>query len=632
MASFGRISIEVRKGSELVAMNPGKTANPFVRISAGKNSFDTEVVEKTVNPSFEKGKHVFPPCPLPTILTINVFNKLIYLEEDEPMGTATVTIFSAGPETTKTVFLTHGGNVKLAAKARGGCGTLELVYTVTPCDSLDDEPPATAAAANSISAPPAGATSAMNMSSSVPGFLKDGGGGAPAATKPATDDPFEDMFGEKKKPDEIPTPPVVSTPTQPEPTPTPTQPVVDAAPVVTTPTPDAPPVSQYTSPPTAPETPPTQTTTTTNVMPDSLPSTPVAATPEPRGPLGQPVQTTTTSSVTAAAVPPPATTQSASSSIIATPTSANGDTKQFTPPPPLPAEPAPVSAVNTTKQVTFDGKSLKNLAINKRRSPSAGGTRTATNATTAPAAKSTATVRSSSASRNATSARGPSTTSARKTTSTTGPSATSALHNSHTAASSSRVNPISAGAVVAASASAHHHNGGPITSAQQLQHTNPHVAFLYTGDNAKSLLAAAISGSQKEFAQVKELDPLLMNGFLAVKDYSGRNALHLAAWHGNPAVIDQLINGRNPSGVAPRIDTAAMTTTSGNTLLHCAALGGDPRTVEWLLFQPSCQSLISMPNKRGLTPYQAALEAGNTDCAAAIQTVTSRGGGVGPAM
>ena len=188
MASFGRISIEVKKGSELVAMNPGKTANPFVRISAGKNSFDTEVVEKTVNPCFEKGKHVFPPCPLPTILTINVFNKLIYLEEDEPMGTATVTIFSAVSETTKTVFLTHGGNVKLAAKARGGCGTLELVYTVTPCDSLDDdEPPATGGSGS-----PAAVTSPVSMSSSMPDFLKEAGTQPPApAAKPAAHTPIK---------------------------------------------------------------------------------------------------------------------------------------------------------------------------------------------------------------------------------------------------------------------------------------------------------------------------------------------------------------------------------------------------------------------------------------------------------
>ena len=71
-----------------------------------------------------------------------------------------------------------------------------------------------------------------------------------------------------------------------------------------------------------------------------------------------------------------------------------------------------------------------------------------------------------------------------------------------------------------------------------------------------------------------------------------------------------------------------MTTASGNTLMHCAALVGDPRTVEWLMFQPSCQSLFSISNKRGLTPYQAALEAGNTDCAAAIQSVASHKGGV----
>lgn len=621
MASFGRITIEVKRGSELVAMNPGKTANPFVRVSAGKNSFDTEVVEKTINPVFANGKHVFPPCPLPTILTINVFNKLIYLEEDEPMGTATVTIFSAGPEITKNVFLTHGGNVKLAAKARGGCGSLELVYTVTPTDTLD-EPSAVGTSAT--------AQVASKLESSMPDFLMETGvgGGTHKPHHAAEDDPFDAMFGEKPPPS-VATPEVLAPPQSAAAIEhslpiTPSVPVASHPEVhsISTPVSEAPSAVMHTVEPTS--APPVEPNTASNPtlngsgMSTTSMSTPAATTPatsDAPGPLGHPVITSTATSTGYA---PAAASSTAASSVVGTPTTTNptndSSLKGFAPPPPMPpaADEQPKPAV--AKQVTFDGNAIKKLAPPQpasHRSPSASrtGASILTKPSSASSTRGTPQVRGSSASR------APSNT-VRKTVTAPIPSATTSLHNTHTSASSAKAH-----ATFSSPTNTVH---VPITSSQQLQHTNPHVGYLYTGERGRALLTAAQAGSQTEFVQVKDLDPLLINGFLAVKDYAGRNALHLAAWHGNPAILDMLLNGRNASGVAPRLDLTTLTTASGNTLLHCAALGGDPRTVEWLLFQPLCQALLVTQNRRGMTPYQVALEAGNTECASAIQAIANR--------
>lgn len=117
------------------------------------------------------------------------------------------------------------------------------------------------------------------------------------------------------------------------------------------------------------------------------------------------------------------------------------------------------------------------------------------------------------------------------------------------------------------------------------------------------------------FRAVKELDPLLAHGFMQVTDYAGRNALHLAAWYGHVDLLDCLLG----SGAASMLNISSMLTKNAkNTLLHTAALGGSPAAVEWLLFQPACQSLPLARNTRGLTPYQCALEAGHIECAKAL--------------
>eukprot|EP00758_Cryptobia_borreli_P018368 Tbor_TRINITY_DN6776_c0_g1::TRINITY_DN6776_c0_g1_i1::g.15325::m.15325 len=140
MATFGKVHLTILKGSDLVGLNPGRVSNTYVTATIGNKVFKTEVIEKSVNPVFKEGTFTFPSCPVPTIMTINVYNRLVYLDEDDFMGTATVTIFGASPECKKLVALTHGGNVKLASKARGGCGTIDMLYSVDTTDGEELSP------------------------------------------------------------------------------------------------------------------------------------------------------------------------------------------------------------------------------------------------------------------------------------------------------------------------------------------------------------------------------------------------------------------------------------------------------------------------------------------------------------
>ena len=133
-------------------------------------------------------------------------------------------------------------------------------------------------------------------------------------------------------------------------------------------------------------------------------------------------------------------------------------------------------------------------------------------------------------------------------------------------------------------------------------------------DKAKILVAAA-KGDVVFLSKLKEADRQLSQGFAGVCDYAGRNVLHLAAWHGQVAVLEMLLVG----GAA--LSTTSAVSSSGNTILHCAAYGGDPQTVEWLLFQPLlCKSMIHAKNRRLMTPIEVATEVGHTAVVSLLST------------
>ncbi|KPI85801.1 hypothetical protein ABL78_5129 [Leptomonas seymouri] len=125
------IQLTIVKAEALLALNPGGTSNPYITASIGAQSVTTSVENRTVNPVFN-ATFTFSDCPLPSIVTLRAFNKIQYVDIEDPLGTATVTLFDLQPEeTTKVVQLSHGGNVALAQRAPNGCGSVTIRYAVT---------------------------------------------------------------------------------------------------------------------------------------------------------------------------------------------------------------------------------------------------------------------------------------------------------------------------------------------------------------------------------------------------------------------------------------------------------------------------------------------------------------------
>lgn len=134
------ITLTIEKAEALVALNPGGTSNPYITATIGAQSVSTPVQNKTVNPLFN-ATFTFQDCPLPSIITLRVFNKIEYVDVEDPLGTATVTLFEPQPsETTKIVQLSHGGNAALAQRAPNGCGSVTIRYTVAPMPEAPAQP------------------------------------------------------------------------------------------------------------------------------------------------------------------------------------------------------------------------------------------------------------------------------------------------------------------------------------------------------------------------------------------------------------------------------------------------------------------------------------------------------------
>ncbi|AYU76103.1 Ankyrin repeat-containing protein [Leishmania donovani] len=147
------VTLTIVKAEALVALNPGGTSNPFFTATIGAQSVTTPVVCKTVNPVFNT-TFTFYGCPLPAMLTLRAFNKIQFVDIEDPLGTATVTLFDLQPETTtKVVQLSHGGVAALAQRALNGCGAVTITYSVAPMPAEEADPAVENAASKPSSLP-----------------------------------------------------------------------------------------------------------------------------------------------------------------------------------------------------------------------------------------------------------------------------------------------------------------------------------------------------------------------------------------------------------------------------------------------------------------------------------------------
>lgn len=149
------------------------------------------------------------------------------------------------------------------------------------------------------------------------------------------------------------------------------------------------------------------------------------------------------------------------------------------------------------------------------------------------------------------------------------------------------------------------------TSAAVPVPTGTKVLKIYR-DSTKCL-EAAIRGDLQWFEEVRSVDPLLQRGFESIRDFSGRTMLHLAAWHGHTEILATLLRGGGNANGGPLPTVLNWTSHNGNTLLHSAVLGAHPATVEWLVLNQFCQSLLSLRNAKGQLPVDCAMEVGRRD-------------------
>ncbi|KAK7201461.1 C2 domain/Ankyrin repeats (3 copies)/Ankyrin repeat [Novymonas esmeraldas] len=146
------VTLTVERAEALVPLNPGGTSNPYITASIGAQCVATPVMAKTLNPNFH-ATFTFHDCPLPAVVSLRAFNKIQYVDVEDPLGTATLTIFDLMPETTtKVVQLSHGGVAALAQRAPNGCGAVTVAYSVAPMP-----PPAMPEAAKSSNSLPSSA-------------------------------------------------------------------------------------------------------------------------------------------------------------------------------------------------------------------------------------------------------------------------------------------------------------------------------------------------------------------------------------------------------------------------------------------------------------------------------------------
>ncbi|CAJ1017058.1 putative C2 domain/Ankyrin repeat (3 copies) [Leishmania utingensis] len=192
------VTLTIEKAAGLVALNPGGTSNPFFTATIGAQCVTTPVVNKSLNPIFN-ATFTFHDCPLPAMVTLRAFNKIQYIDVEDPLGTATVTLFDVQPETTtKVVQLSHGGIAALAQRAPNGCGAVTIAYSIAPMPAEAAVPTVAEHSASQLSSLPSSTAApqtslAVVTPISVPAAHNIDGNGP--ASIPVASVPFKDHAG-----------------------------------------------------------------------------------------------------------------------------------------------------------------------------------------------------------------------------------------------------------------------------------------------------------------------------------------------------------------------------------------------------------------------------------------------------
>lgn len=124
------IVLTIHSAKNLLAPNRDHSSNPLIRISVGENqSAATPVQHKTCNPCYNC-TFAFEDCQLPTMLTIQVQNKVDYMDVEEALGMACISITDVCNETMKEVSLGHDNNSKLTRWNTDTYGSVFVSYAI----------------------------------------------------------------------------------------------------------------------------------------------------------------------------------------------------------------------------------------------------------------------------------------------------------------------------------------------------------------------------------------------------------------------------------------------------------------------------------------------------------------------
>lgn len=725
-----KVVLTIQKAESLVALNPGGTSNPYITATIGSQSVTTPVREKTLNPLFD-ACFTFVDCPLPTILTLQVLNKIQFVDVEDPLGSATMTLFDFQPTLqAKVLQLSHGGNASLAQRAPQGCGRVSITYEVLPMDAQAAEtaPAVAASAATPTPAAPLLVPAALNMSGTpaLPLSLptpSDGRAGSGSAS----------LFALHPRA----SPPAAATP--------PLRPLGESSPSASS-------LHQLTPPSVAPARVPSTTAfliPQAAMPPPSLTSIPVLQNPSSAGgytsyavpgakapspPLAEPVLAPSlpdggifyANNTTAGPVAPPATlglqpnvsgsmllpvaaaapsvgkfatlqeSTNASRSLEASlhpamPSSlflnaaqapATGQQKLLVVPPHIEGIPLVTSLYSSaaaSREVSrLPSAAQLPISMNAAAasfptlaSPPPPGVLPVAQAPPSPplhSSSSTATSRLSSPPTLSSNVIRPAALQATPTGGAAAPSgqemmppipaapprvlqqsegngtsggaiggmqrgvapvpapATAALGSVQSPSANwgaavpldtmSPTPPAAAGLVSPKRRSAKRESS-PVSSSAGATVSSLSAAQLYA-DRLYLLEMAAKGGDLAMFHHLREVDPALTSGFASCVDYAGRSLLHIAAWHGQLRVLQILLA---PTPVVPMVDLYTLVAaTSGNTILHAAACGGQAEVAQWLRYSHPTAGplLLAARNLRGMTAAECAAEAGFPQVAALL--------------
>jgi hypothetical protein len=590
-----KITIKVQSAKGIVGLNIDGTSNVFFEVELSRQTQRTQTIEDTCNPVYPGNAPALVfQAPIPAIVSIKAMNAVPYSDTlTDFLGQATLTILSPESKVT-TLPLTHGGNVQLANKsAEKGCGTVVVEYTVERPPEADSKKPAATAA--SITAAP---VSAMPVASAQP-----------AATKPPSPGPswFNDGDAKPASPP-VQQPPVVQPPPVPvveskptlapvgqpagaptaatEPASQPTAKPVEAPPVAAppAPTPTVEPKPQDVVAP--PTTAPSSSQSVTAGPAPAVVSNGAAAAQQPESVPAQPPSSVTSTAplgsialASGAPTAPPAVKFAPEPSLVST-APLGGATGVSAAPAYVPyhqqSHVTAIGAVATPPAVVHTGTVSLGMQIPIAR-PSSAAPGPLPPMTFKPLGESVSAAADTSSAK------------AKKPTVKAIPAASRRSSSTHAPATSKK----SAAAHGMSNVRSHH------------DPAQPNAAGGVVSIDPKALLSAAVAGDVDPFIMYRAGDPLLRGALLDARDYSGRSVLHLAAWHGHTALLNELL--RPLSGNAPSIDWLKHVTRAGNTVLHTAAQSGRTDTLHFLLQQRGAHVMAAGRNRKNESVVDAAM-------------------------